>query len=160
MTKKLVLLIALTSFCLISCSSENDKNLNGKLNTNHIVGIWKPIKFVEVYQNGNSKTVETYSRCLENNRIIFTENGGYDREDYSEQGNGNCQEKKESSNIISGTWEKLDGNLFRLKIIYKNGNSDTSRPEVTFPNNNQMIFTWDGDVPEISYFFQEFNYVE
>ncbi|WP_282076128.1 lipocalin family protein [Maribacter aquivivus] len=125
-----------------------------------IIGIWKPTKFVDVDQEGTSNTVETYEGCAESNRWTFNENGGFDKEEFRENGNGNCEQDLESSNIESGTWEKIEGKNFKIFITYKDGGTDTDRPEITFPDKNTMRLSYEGDVPEIDYFYGEYTRVE
>jgi len=142
-----------------SCSSEEHKN---NASTKIIVGVWRPIKVVEVYLDGSSHTVETYEGCGINNRWFFYDDGGYDKEEFLKDYEGNCNQDSESFNMVKGSWKKLEENNYTIIITYQDGGTDTERPEITFPNKNTMLLTYDGgeETPEVDYSYHEFSRVE
>ena len=98
---KLTFGILLALMVFSSCSSNDDSNSS----SNSIVGIWKPVKEVEVCSTG-SEQVYDYSSCEQNGRTTFSENGTFNITEF-DLNNGNCEEYYNSS----GTWELNGDNL-------------------------------------------------
>src|SRR5690606_3580419 len=95
------------------------------------------------------------------NRWFFYENGIYDKEEFLIDWTGNCEQDTESLNMVKGTWERLEGNNFAIKVSFSNG-METERPEITFPNKNTMILTYEGneETPEVDNYYHEFNRID
>ena len=140
MNKKKYFLI-FVSFCLLTCSKQDDQTSY----IDPIVGKWNLLKMVDVYPGGTSKVGQTYAGCAVNSRLIFTEEGTYDNKLYPngnlEDENGNCKENFYSLNIQDGTWKKLEGNIYRFNLFFKDDDTYTVNIDATFPGKDKMIFT-------------------
>ncbi|HUH47943.1 MAG TPA: lipocalin family protein [Arenibacter sp.] len=83
-----------------SCSKDDDSN------SNSIVGIWKPIKEIDVCSNGSEEKID-YDSCEQTGRFVFEKSGSFSKIDNYLNNNGDC-ELDESYN---GTWTLSDGDL-------------------------------------------------
>tara|TARA_B110000483_G_C17842035_1_gene406971 strand:+ start:77 stop:541 length:465 start_codon:yes stop_codon:yes gene_type:complete len=116
---------------LSSCSSDDDSTPTPE--TISIVGVWKPIKQVNVCSTGNEEIVD-FTACLQMSRLTFDSNGTLNNMEYSDD-TGSCLE-----NFGNGTWTLTEDNL-SLNI-----NGDISNPtffELT--NNTLQIGFFDSD---------------
>lgn len=95
-----LLSLALLTLILFSCSS-NDNNLS----QNSIVGVWKPIKSVDICPD-EQPTSRDYSICQQKYRVIFYENGNWEETEYEDY-NG-CT----LDDIINATWSVSNGKLY------------------------------------------------
>ena len=162
--KKLNLLLGiLIGLSILSCSSDDDENSQDTL-----IGIWKPIKFVELYQNAGEVTYEDLG-CYEQSRFTFSSNSSFNQQLFEENNNGDCIEDN-SDNFISGTWEKISDNQYNIQITLFNEDTQQNetfigeQDEITFPDQNTMIIKFidgeeiNGDVLE--YYYDEYSRVE
>lgn len=85
-----------------SCSSDDDNSTN----STSIVGIWKPIKEVDVCSTGN-EDIYTYDSCEQTDRVTFESNGNVNETSYYLNGNSDCV----LDYTENGTWEINNGNL-------------------------------------------------
>ena len=163
--KKLNLLLGiLIGLSILSCSSDNENNINQDL----LIGIWKPIKFVEVYQDASEVIYES-SNCYQQSRISFNSNSSFNQLLFDKNTNGDCVEDN-SDNFVSGTWEKISDNKYDIQITFFNENTQQNEvfsgdhDEITFPDQNTMIIKFidgneiNGDVLE--YYYDEYLRVE
>ena len=104
-----------------SCSNDDDSNSD----STSIVGIWKPIKEVDICSTGNENTSD-FSTCLQRSRLTFNSDGTLNNMEYSED-TGECLE-----NFANGTWT-LTGENLSLTI-----NSETSNPTFFELTNNTL----------------------
>lgn len=163
--KKLNLLLAvLIGLSTLSCSSDDENTMSQDV----VIGIWKPIKVVEVYKVANDVTYEA-SSCYQKSRITFASDGSYNQQIFSENKSGNCAESN-SSNFISGTWSKTSDNQYTFKIIEYNDKTQQNEiftgdhDEITFPDQNTMIIKFiDGRVYNgnmMEYYYDEYSRVK
>ncbi len=163
--KKLNLLIGLLiGFTILSCSSDDENNINQDI----LIGIWKPIKFVEIYQDAGEVTNEA-SNCYQQSRISFSSNNSFNQQLVEKNNSGDCVEDN-SDNYISGTWEKISDNKYDIQITFFNEDTQQNevfngdQDEITFPDQNTMTIKFidgdeiNGDVLE--YYYDEYSRVE
>lgn len=118
---KLLYGILIGIIILSSCS----KNEDSKPDSITIVGIWKPIKEIEVCSTGKEE-ISNFSACLQKTRLTFNSNGTLDNQEYSED-TGGCVE-----NFGKGTWNLTGENL---SIII---NGETNNPTFFKLTNNSL----------------------
>lgn len=98
-TRNLTFIFLLTSlFFLASCSNNDDSDSN--LESNLLIGIWKPIKAVDVCSSG-SQEVYNYSLCEQNGRLTINAGGSFSESSYYEYSSTNCTEEFS----YNGTWK-------------------------------------------------------
>lgn len=142
--RKLNLLIAiLIGLLILSCSSDDNDNIQTE--TELIVGIWKPLSELQVV-NGVEET-DSYA-CGEVTTFTFLQNGDYTFTSFQQDDNNDCIEQNEY--IISGTWEKLQANEYKLTTSFENINTseiqtEIETKEITFSGNNSMTIFNDYD---------------
>ena len=150
--RKLNLLCGLLIGLLIlsSCSNNDDSN------SNSIIGVWKPVKEVDVCSTGSEQSSD-YSACHQQSRYTFNADGSLTIVDYQLE-NGDC--------IITynenGVWQLNNDNL-TLTI-----GGETNNPtffELT--NNTLRVGYYDSDPNDPcdggnlpSHYYTEFNRVE
>ncbi|AOW20729.1 lipocalin-like domain-containing protein [Urechidicola croceus] len=113
-----------------SCSSDDDSNSD----STSIVGIWKPIKEVDVCSTGSEETYD-FSICEQKSRVTFSSNETLNITDFDDN-TGDCLEDYNEN----GTWSLTGDNL----SVTLNG--ETNNPtffELT--NNTLRIGYYDND---------------
>ncbi len=98
-------------FIFTNCSNSDDSNIN----SNSIIGTWKPIKDVNICSTGSEEIID-YSSCLQMSRTTYNSDGTFNSKEYSDE-TGNCKEFS-----YSGTW-KIEGKKLILII-----NGETNVP--------------------------------
>lgn len=139
---KLFLVTLIGLFILSSCSSD-DSNSNS--NQDQIIGVWKPIKALEVTPSGTY--TYNYSSCEQQSRYTFSTNGNFDFFDYNDN-SGTCS--VDDVGFISGTWERINDTQIKISNIYQSETEIDIPDSVTFPNNNLMRVTYGGYYVEFS----------
>ena len=139
MKKKIIILLTfLFAATLLSCG-ENDTSLES--NKESLVGVWKHTKLT-IYMEGEIFKVLNKSECEQKGTYTFFENGTMKRLEFKANDLGNCIE----SNIVymfNGNWEINKDGVYQFIHINPSGNIETDTPqEITFPNNNKMLFKW------------------
>ncbi|WP_159295520.1 lipocalin-like domain-containing protein [Tenacibaculum maritimum] len=99
---KKILILSLTLFSLLSCSSDD------KIYENSIIGTWKLTSHSDL---------TTLPDCMKQTTITFAEHGILSGEIYEPNG-GNCDK-----NTLNATYEKETETLYT--VILDNGNSNT-----------------------------------
>lgn len=99
---KKILILSLTVFTLLSCSSSDD------ITDNSIIGTWKLISHSDV---------NTLPDCMKQTTITFAKHGILSGEIYEPNG-GNCDK-----NTLNAIYEKETETLYT--VILDNGNSNT-----------------------------------
>lgn len=135
-----------------SCSSDDDNNSD----STSIVGIWKPIKEVDVCSTGNEETYD-FSTCEQMTRITFSSNGAFIDTEFDND-SGDCLEYFNET----GTWT-LNGNNLSITL-----DGETNNPtffELT--NNTLRIGYYDNDADDPcdggnlpSHYYTEYTRVE
>ncbi|WP_027137150.1 lipocalin-like domain-containing protein [Gaetbulibacter saemankumensis] len=105
---KIVLVLILV--IIAGCSSNDDEP---KPESNLLIGVWKPIKFVYVCTDLNDEEFST--ACEQTGRLTMRSNGTW-TETYFYEYNNVCEDDGESS----GTWKIVNGKL----IVSENGSDD------------------------------------
>lgn len=109
---KNILILSLTLFTLLSCSSDD------KINSNSIVGVWKLISHSDV---------DPLPDCMKNSVLTFNSNGSFAGKVYE----GDCDE-----NVVSGNFSEVTETIY--KIAFPNSNSNT---EITAElSSNKLIW--------------------
>jgi hypothetical protein len=164
MKKLNLLIVLLIGFTILSCSSDDENNVNQDI----LIGIWKPTKFVEIYRDAGEVTIEA-SNCYQQSRLSFLSNSSFNQELIEENNSGDCVEDN-NDNFISGTWEKISDNQYDIQITFFNEDTQQNdvfngdQDEITFPDQNTMIIKFidgdefNGDVLE--YYYDEYSRVE
>jgi Lipocalin-like domain len=132
--KKLNLLLTIfIGLTILSCSSDNDNN-----NTEQdiLIGIWKPVKFVEVFSNAGEVIYE-HSSCYQQSRITFSSDNILNQQLFDENNSGDCFEDN-SDNFISGTWEKISETQYNIQITFFN--EDTQQNEIFEGEQDEIVF--------------------
>ncbi|RKN81370.1 lipocalin family protein [Ulvibacterium marinum] len=158
-TVKSILLLTV-AILLGACSTDAEKDRMENTKTELILGTWKPIKFVAVHQDGTANSVETYEGCGESNRWTFTKSGRFSKEEFKANANGSCKQDMESSTMEIGSWALLENDQLSIFIAYTDGGTDLYRSEITFLDHNTIRLSYEGDSPEIDYFYGEYTRVE
>ena len=162
--KKLNLLIGFLSIIFIlSCSSDDGVTMQDE-----IVGIWKPINYVEIYTGAGEVEFES-SDCEQQTRLTFNSDGSYEEQNFQEDNDNNCVEY--NTNFISGIWEKIAQNQYAIQYTLFNEETQQNevyqgdQDEIIFINENIMRIIFDqneeqqnGDILE--YYYSEFQRVE
>ena len=143
MKKLNLILTILIGLSILSCSS--DDNDNTQTETELIIGIWKPVSELQVV-DGVQET-DSYT-CGEVTSFTFLQNGNYTFTSFQQDDNNDCIEQNEY--IISGTWEKLQANQYKLTTNFENINTseiqtEIETKEITFSGNNSMTIFNDFD---------------
>ena len=155
--KKLFLFLAVVILMFpFGCSNDDDNTPKQDL----IIGIWKPVKDVEVYTNG-SQDIYTPSACELKNRYTFKADGSFFTTDFPESDDGNCEELI-GNLYLSGEWVKLSESKYKFTYTCYIPNCDETIVEtpdnVTFSNGNKtMIVRFNEDDPEelVDYYYTE-----
>jgi len=154
MKKTILLILALI---MSACSTSDSPNLD------QIIGVWKPIRDVEVYKSGTEE-IDLPSVCELKNRFTFNEDGTFYQTDFPESDDSNCEENV-GNLYLSGQWMKMS--VFKYKFEYTCMMPDceniTETPDkITFPNSNMMIVRFDGRVlgDDVDYYYSELSRVE
>jgi len=153
---KKILLLAL-ALIMGACSTSDSPNQD------LIIGIWKPIRDVEVFNNGNEE-IDLPSVCELKNRFTFRKDKTLFFTNFPKSDDPNCEELV-GSLYQSGVWEKLSEFKYRLVLtcMIPDCESITETPdEVTFPNSSLMIVKYNDDNPEddLDYYYTEMSRVE
>ncbi len=154
-------ILVLTAFILLgACSTDAENDRTENIESELIIGTWRPIKFVAVHQDGTSNSVESYEGCGESSRWTFAKSGRFSKEEFKVNGNGSCEQDVEAATIESGTWALLENDHLSIFISYTDGGTDLYRSEITFLDHNTIRLSYEGDSPEIDYFYGEYTRVE
>lgn len=156
---KSVLILAI-GILLSSCSTDPKRNLLENTESEQLIGPWKPIKFVAVHQDGTSNSFETYGGCGEYTRWTFAKSGRFSKEEVIANANGSCEHDREGATIESGTWALLEQDTLSIFISYTDGGMALYRSEIRFLDTSTLRLSYEGDVPEMEYFYVEFARVE
>ena len=98
-TQNLIYVIFLSClFLFASCSSNDDGGTNTE--SNLFIGIWKPIKDVDVCSTG-SEDIYSYPVCEQNGKLTINADGNFDGSNYYDFSNTTC----ELEFSYSGTWQ-------------------------------------------------------
>ena len=116
-----------------SCSSNEGSDEESNPESISIVGIWKPVKEIDVCSTGNEET-SIFSTCLQMTRLTFNLNGTLNNQEYSEN-TGDCVE-----NFGEGNWSLTGGNL---SITISGETNNPTFFELT--NNSLKIGYYDSD---------------
>lgn len=134
-----LLVVFLIGFTFLSCSSDE----NNDVNTDPLIGIWKPIKEVYTYVD-NSTTVDAYSTCDQMSRFSFQQDGSLKIEEFGiDQRTGICTQRIEPV-LTNGSWDKNSNGEYRLITTYTytgNGSSytDDNPTTLSFTNKNNIL---------------------
>ena len=154
MKKLLLLALALIiGACSTSDSPDQDQ----------IIGVWKPIRDVEVYKNGTEE-IDLPSVCELKNRFTFKEDGTFTITDFPESDDPNCEENV-GNLYLSGEWMKISESKYRFEFTCMMPDCEkiTEIPdEITFPNSNIMIVRFNESDPEedVDYYYTELSRVQ
>lgn len=156
--KKLFLFLAVVILMFsFGCSNDDDNTPKQDL----IIGVWKTVKDVEIYKNGNEE-VYFPSACEAKNRYTFRTDGTFITTDFPESDDANCEELV-GNLYLSGTWVKVATSIYQFTYkCYIPACVDetiTEAPDnVTFSNDNKtMIVRFNEDDPEdlVDYYYTE-----
>lgn len=159
-----LILVILIGLSILSCSSDDENKISQDL----IIGIWKPVKFVEVFRDAG-EIVEESSSCYQQGRISFYSNGEYSHRFFVENSSRECIENN-SDNLVGGTWEKKEGYGYEIEPYYFNTQIQEyyylieELDQITFTNANSMRMIFfagyevNGDF--LKYYYQEYSRVE
>lgn len=101
---------------LVSCTNSND---NISQDTQRIIGDWKPVSEVQ-YVDGTKKTNDF--TCSEMTTYRFLDNGNYTFSLFYMNKDNTCIKNTEYN--ISGTWEHLNDDNYKLVTHYKNATTN------------------------------------
>lgn len=135
--KKLLFLIP---FILLSCSKD-EANENSD---DPIVGTWKPIGNVDMYEfNSYEENLFEESECEQRSRLTFEMNGKASYVEYSEVYEGNevvaCEIEEDDSKIAF--WRKLD-NTYEYKLDTEGADFTTGEAERIVVIGDELRFIW------------------
>ena len=153
------LIIALLFVTFYTCSSSDDDT-----SQDLFIGIWKITKDVDVEFNG-TENIYNYTPCEQQSRYTFSADGEVTYIEYDDNQNGDCEERVNSFEHISGSWEKLSENHYKLANTYYYFDTDETETEidiennVTFPNSTTMRWRRNHE-DELSDFPYEYMYLE
>jgi len=137
--KKLLLLVLIKILLFSSCTDENDKEILDPL-----IGVWKPIKGVEVYSD-DSISEFSYNSCSQKSEFIFFEDGSLDFIEYANNEITNECVKRTEPVLTYGSWEKNTTGQYRIVTTYtytanQQDYTDDKIPDVfIFENNNNTL---------------------
>ncbi len=142
--KSLNLLIGILIGVLIFTACSDDDS-DSSSNQDLIIGVWKPIKSVDVSSSGN-EDVYSYNSCEQKSRYTFLKNGEWSFVDYHEDDDNNnlCSSENTLFEHLSGYWEKIAENKYKITNTYYYFDSQETETEidipdeVSFPNSNTM----------------------
>ncbi len=157
-------LIFLLAILIVSCSESSESDENSLNNTTSIIGIWKPIKFIDVCSTG-SEEVYVFTICEQQSRIEFTE---YDTVNSTWYGNdSNCESDGPSNgvgsytiigNVLSITWQgefdPIEDNNSEIWTIFELS-SNKLKLSQTYSNPDPVYDICDG-TGLWDYFYYEF----
>ena len=160
------LLVILTSTIILSCSDDDSKNIT---KSDILVGVWKPVKEVEVFTN-NSIEESQFSICHQMSRFTFFDDGSLTILEFvNDEITKECEEKKEPV-LTFGSWEKNLNNEYRLITTYTYTNNqesytDDDIPDVfEFLSNNVLQIGYNDDEvingKQLKHYYTEFIRVE
>jgi len=131
MKKLNLLLTILIGLTILSCSSDEENETQDT-----IIGIWSPIRYVEVYTDAG-EVEDEHPTCYQQSRITFLSNGLLDQQLFKENNNGDCLEDN-SDNFISGTWKNISQNEYDIQITYFN--EETQQNEIFIGEQHEIVF--------------------
>ena len=135
-----------------SCSSNDDSNSN----ITSIIGIWKPVKEVDVCSTGNKETI-SFTTCAQMTRVTFYLDGDYNETQFRNI-DGDCTEFRNEDGTWSLTGDNLsttlDGEIYNPTFFELE--NDTFR--VGYYNNNVDNSCDGGNL--LSHHYTEFSRVE
>lgn len=155
------LLIYVFALLICACSNSDDPN---EVTQDPIIGIWKPVREVVVFNDGHEES-EAFTVCELKNRITFQGDGRFFMTDYPDSNDPNCEELV-GNLYLSGEWVQLSKNQYRIELICYIPNCDQTIVEtpdlISFPMNNIMRVHENDDDPGngINYYFDEFERIE
>lgn len=160
MKKIMSLLAVIILIFSFGCSNDNDDNPKQDL----IIGVWKPVKAVEVYKDG-SENIDIPNECAIKSRYTFKADGSFFETIYDYYGK-NCKEIV-GGFYSNGRWIKISETTYELILICNYPEFDESITktwdEVIFSNsNNTMIVRFNVTDPEdnLDYCYVELSRVE
>ena len=107
MKKTKLIIVAILSLIVTSCSNDDNGNDNGN-NDPSIIGTWKTTKEVFVDSEG-IMTTNNRDDCEQMGRTVFSSDGNFSDSGYY----SNCTVDWENN----GNWEIISGNILRITLV-------------------------------------------
>ncbi|MDN3667523.1 hypothetical protein ACFFU1_10050 [Algibacter miyuki] len=140
MKKINVLFTFLIALTILSCSSDDNNNSDN----DPIVGVWKPIKEIETY-NDNSTIEFEYTACQQRSRFTYNANGTANIVEFvNDEITGDCVQRTDPV-LTSANWEKSENGKYRLITTHKYNvtsqiyTTDKIPDVFEFENNNNTL---------------------
>jgi hypothetical protein len=140
-------------FVIISCSSDDS---NEQILLDPVVGIWKPTKNVNIYDDGTQE-IDISTICEQQSRFTFFANGDFTVKNFEDK-DDDCVEDSGFQNAVA-SWGKTSETIYKIIGTYTTNNQQTETftevYEIEFPNTNTMRLAY---VDQLSY--TEFNRIK
>lgn len=150
-----IIILAIVGLTILSCSTDDNNKIS---DADIIVGLWKPIKYVENYKDNTTTEIE-YNTCDQMSSRNYIRNGNLDIKQFSKNNTSGMCEQTIEPKQISGSWKKISDGKYEIKSAYKYTQAQqivstgNNFPDlVVFENNNttmKIIFYGRSFIPNV-----------